>query len=227
MPVETTAAGQPTDQRGLLRVSNGVADSGAVEIEQAIVRLTDDSGAATLRQTIAGISPAGIITFAGALAGKTVTLASEIPMTSKPLRVAGSGLSAGLTIDGGPVCNRLLSVAAGANLELLDLTLTGGNGIGTDSPALGGAVFNRGTLTLDGCTLTANSTLYGAAIFNETGGRAPDLQRSTVSGNHASVEAGAIYHRGLALTLTDTTITGNTSAVSFGGLDRDMASPAW
>lgn len=209
------------DQRGLRRVANGAADIGAVEVQQAAVRVKDDSGNGSLRSTLASIAPAGIVTFTPALGGQTIVLGSEIAVQKNGLLLDGDGLAAGVMIDGGPGTGRILTAAAGTRMTARALTFTGGSGGGADSPQLGGAVFNRGALTFDRCTFTANSALYGAALFNEGGGNLT-LTRCTLAGNQAGTEAGAIYNRG-TLSLQDVTIAAN-SAVWFGGVYNDNGS---
>jgi predicted outer membrane repeat protein len=214
-----SSASLAVDQRGFPRLSHAAADFGSVEVQQASVRMKNDAGAGSLRETLDSIAPAGIVTFAPALAGQSIVLASELSFSKNGLLLDGAGLSAGVALDGGPGANRVLTVAAGSTMEARALTFTGGSGGGVDSPQLGGAVFNRGALIFDRCTFVSNSALYGAALFNESGGYLT-LQRCTFSGNQASVEAGAIYNRG-NLSLTDCTIAGNASAVSFGGVYND------
>ena len=67
---------------------------------------------------------------------------------------------------------RFLTVEIGATAIINDVTFTGGYGVhaGTDSDAPdGGALLNKGTMTLNGVTLTGNSTGFGGNGSNTAG----------------------------------------------------------
>jgi hypothetical protein len=108
-------------------------------------------------------------------------------------------------------------------VELRDLTFTGGIGGGTDMPQHGGALFNRGALTLRRCTFAGNSTSYGGVLFNDFTGTLV-LDHCTLSGNSAIAEAGAIYHRGVSMLVHHCTISGN-QAPAFGAIYNDDSIP--
>jgi hypothetical protein len=79
----------------------------------------------------------------------------------------------------------------------------------------GDGIFNEGTLTLNGSTVTDATAGYGAGIYNAGG--TLTLNGSTVTGNTATWNGGGIYNHqnafgGGALTLNDSTVTGNTAA---------------
>jgi 1-phosphatidylinositol phosphodiesterase len=210
------------DQRGYPRVSNGAADIGAVEVQQSVVRLTDNAGNGSLRQVLTDVDASGIVTFAPSLSGQTITLNSELAVLRSPVVVHGGGLPAGVTVAGSGG-SRILSVPAGVTVELRDLTFTGGTGGGTDMPQHGGALFNRGALTLRRCTFAGNSTSYGGVLFNDFTG-ALVLDQCTLSGNSAIAEAGAIYHRGVSMLVHHCTISGN-QAPAFGAIYNDDSIP--
>ncbi|MCI0747523.1 MAG: LamG domain-containing protein, partial [Verrucomicrobia subdivision 3 bacterium] len=210
------------DQRGYPRVANGAADIGAVEVQQSVVRVTDNAGNGSLRQVLADVTPPGVITFAPALSGQTITLNSELAVLRSPVAVHGGGLPAGVTVVGSGG-SRILSVSAGVTVELRDLTFTGGTGGGTDMPQHGGALFNRGALTLRRCTFAGNSTSYGGVLFNDFTGTLV-LDQCTLSGNSAIAEAGAIYHRGVSMLAHHCTISGN-QAPAFGAIYNDDSIP--
>src|SRR5262245_2085131 len=94
---------------------------------------------------------------------------------------------------------RLLDVAAGAALRLTHLTVQGGRA--TDNPlfgaAAGGAVFNRGALTLDGVTVQNNvavgqpgSDAIGGGIWSDG---ALTLTANTVVRNNQALGGGAAF----------------------------------
>ena len=78
----------------------------------------------------------------------------------------------------------------------------------------GGAIYNEGTLTLDGTTLQNNTGGRGGGIRNDGG--TVTLTDSTISGNTVTNEGGGVYSTS-SLTLTNTTLSNN-SADDGGGI---------
>lgn len=114
-----------------------------------------------------------------------------------------------IVLDGGEN-GRLFNVAAGSRLVLADLTLTGGNA------ESGGAVVNRGSLTLDSvdvCDSTATGNGGGIENFASL-----VLRDSTVSGcRSASGNGGGIANSG-TLTVDGGGVCGNEASVKGGGI---------
>ena len=139
---------------------------------------------------------------------------------------------------------RLLRVGADGSLQIENVVLVHGDA----SPASGGAIFNRGILTLRRTRLIDNaSALRGGAVYNAStgfltmsdslasgntandggalyndGGFIGSLANVTLSGNTAISSGGALYNTGLVDGLTNSTITRNT-AVSGGGIAGQSA----
>jgi hypothetical protein len=145
-----------------------------------------DAGAGTLRAAIeqANLDTArDTITFAPSVTG-TITLSTALPDLSTNMIIAGPGPSA-LTVarsgaDGTPDF-RIFTVAAGVEVAISGLTLTGGSEVSV------GGIDNSGTLTLthstlSGSTATGGGDDHGGGIFN-TG--TLTLTHSTLSGNAA------------------------------------------
>ena len=85
--------------------------------------------------------------------------------------------------------------------------------------AFGGGIYNSGTLTITGSTLSGNSAYYGGGIYNTEGGTLT-VTGSTLSGNSASYQGGGIINSGQVstmLTISDSTLSGN-SATDGGGI---------
>lgn len=86
----------------------------------------------------------------------------------------------------------------------------------------GGAIYNDdGILNIDGSTLSGNradDTPGGGAIDNDNGGEVT-LTRSTLSGNSSASGGGAIENDG-TLTLLACTLSGNTAAVGGGAIEH-------
>src|SRR5207253_4924390 len=133
-----------------------------------LVTTTADSGAGSLRQTIADACPNGTITFdtTGAFATpQTITLTSGELFVNKSLQIQGPGASQ-LTVSGNNA-SRVFFVKTGNTVTLDGLTVSGGNGLGAYPSGNvgivgivkgdGGGIFNEGALTVTNCTVSGNS----------------------------------------------------------------------
>jgi len=121
---------------------------------------------------------------------------------------------------------RLFRVAPGASLTLRKVTLSGG------SANRGGAIYNEGTLLLDGATLTGNTATaddentpgLGGAIYTDAGTvnvtNSSSLNLNTATDASATVFGlgGAIYQRNGSVTLTTGSSLTQNSAHTGGGL---------
>lgn len=148
-----------------------------------------------------------------------------------PVVTAGDNLTIlgnGDTIERSVGAFRLLNVAAGASLNLMNLTLQGGlvmaYGRGT-IPAAGGAIYSQGALTLDGVTVQNNTAFgnyaQGGGIWSS--GTLTLLGNTNILNNKAlgidaqygddagSACGGGVYVAGGTATLTDVTLSGNTA----------------
>ncbi len=154
-----------------------------------------------------------------------------------------------ITLDAGHL-SQVFKVEEGI-LALTGMTIVNGSYSGGNFS--GGAIYNGGYLTLTNDTFTGNYSLYGGAIYDDcwlsitactfTGntarynGGAIDtstistlgVESSTFTGNTASDDGGALYSEGsddnLAwITVLDSTITGNQSAVGggIGGINAPL-----
>jgi len=158
------------------------------------------------------------------LGGNTITLtavdngANGLPVIAATTTSGKLTLEEGtLTRDGGAPRFRILYVDAGADLTLDQVDLEGGYApdgtAGGVAGRDGGAIYNDGTLTLIGCTLSANKTGNGSAGGNGPAGTAGGAGGAG-SGGGAGGNGGAIYNNG-TLTLADSTLSSNVAG--FGG----------
>jgi hypothetical protein len=208
---------------------------------------TGVSGDGSLRGEVGAAHSGDTIVLPASLVGKPVVLTrGEIPLT-KSLTIQGA--SALTDVVSGNHTSRVFEVQAGAAVTLVNLTLTKGNGT-TGSPGLtpdvadglGGALYNAGSLTLQGCTLTGNAaaislsgnsaasaTAEGGGLYN-AGGATALVKYSNLTGNSAVValsacmggssnfpvaEGGGIYNEvGGTVTVIGSTLSGNSAAVS-------------
>ena len=111
---------------------------------------------------------------------------------------------------------RILHVAASGTVELDSLALTSGSAVGPPLGSTGGAIWNVGQLTLVNSTVSGNtSTGEGSGIFN-LGGATLILTNSTVTGNSGANLGGGIFTGGGTVTITDSTISGNSASYGAG-----------
>ena len=205
------------DQRGVARPQGAADDIGAVEVggsvgERGLVVTTladtvANDGLISLREAVTTANSDGVasaITFA---VNGTITLAQgELALVNNGA-VSISAPAAGIAISSNRT-SRLFLVNAGANATFNGVTLRDGRT--SNSSADGGsAIKNLGTVRVSGCTLTnsfsANSS-RGGAIYNLGG--ALTVDNSTFTGNTAA-RGGAIYSVDGTTAITNSTFTGN------------------
>ena len=150
------------------------------------------------------------ITFDPSLAGQTITLAQgQLELSGAgagTITIDGSSLSQPITISGGSV-NRTFQVDSGVQAVLSGLVLTGG--VVNEQFVLGGggAIFNNGTLTVQGTTIAGNKVISGGGGAIDNAGTLT-VQNSTITGNSADSGSGGIQNDG-TLTATGSTFAGN------------------
>lgn len=134
------------------------------------VKSTADSGADTLRDTIAAAASGDTIVFDAALAGQTITLTSGSITIAKDLTIQGLGASQ-LTISGNKASRILVINNPAKNITISGLTFRDAY----SSSANGGAIYksttaSTGVLTISNCDFInniADVTSYdGGAIYN-------------------------------------------------------------
>ena len=171
-----------------------------------------DSGAGSLRATIAAAQSGDVIVFDPSLASETITLTSGPLALSSNLTINGLGANQ-LTISGNQA-SQLFTLSGSAKVALANLTLTGG------ISSQGGAIFLGGTaaLTLDSDVLSgnqavgdANNNALGGAVYNSAGASLTIDNTSFVNNQTNGTNnsfGGAIANAG-TLTITMATFTGN------------------
>ncbi len=259
-----------TDLYGLPRISGAVVDIGAIEGPAAVtsgityhvqsldnavtvdgtLSLGEARQAANTNQA-AGDAVAGsfaerdVIQFAPGVTG-IAHLAGTPMFLSGRLAMVGPGSSL-LTIDADGL-SQVAEILPGADVELSDLTLTGGiDDVGPLAPrspypkggaivnygdlrlfrdtissntsiGAGGGVYNVGVLDVDDSVFADNAAGYGGAISNRG---TLTVTGSTFAGNAANANGGAIATDGG--TITDSSFSGNT-AIYGGGIVHDTES---
>ena len=192
------------------------------------------------------------INFDAGLSGATITLQQGQLLLSGAgggkITIDGSALASHITISGNGA-SRVFQTNSGVQAEFDDLNIV--SGVFSGAVTLGGGVFNQGTLTLLGDSLTANhdgaiynagtldvdsstiqgnfgsSGVGGGGVTNAVGGQVTVI-RSTVSGNSASFGAG-LFNLG-SMTVSDTTVSSNQATsltAGGGGIFNDGEMTVW
>ncbi len=152
----------------------------------------------------------------------TITLAGEIIFDST-ITVNGNNA----TVDG-DVMGRIFSTVNEAgmgpfDIELNDLTLTGGTGVGTTDSGDGGAIYNAGhNFTINRCTIEVNNAgNFGGGIHSQTGmvgGGSLEINQSTIDNNTAAVAGGGLSISANSAEIDDSTISNNNASGNGGGI---------
>ena len=175
---------------------------------------TNDSGAGSLRQTIADAVSGDTITFDAALAGQTITLTSTL-VIDRNLTIDGSTLASKIIISGNNSV-RVFYVNPDITVTIDALIIRNGS-----STYYGGGIHNRGILTVLNSTFSENrvsgndAQTKGGAIANYEG--VLSVSNSIFSANSAEYDldavgggyGGAIYSLFGELTVTDSIFDGN------------------
>jgi hypothetical protein len=206
----------------------------SVTVQSAVLTVTNtqDSGAGSLRDTIAAASSGDTIQFDAALNGQAITLTSAQILIDKNLTINGPGADK-LTVQrsavNGTPAFRIFQISG--NITLAGVTIANGkapaDGI---SPESGGGIYSAGRdLTIANCAISGNSSQnWGGGIFCQGASGSPStvsIINSTFSGNSGTY-GGAIFvdgpqtttWSGSALTITNSTISGNAATSSGGGI---------
>jgi len=207
----------------------------SVTAQSAVLTVTNtqDSGAGSLRDTIAAAADGDTIQFDAALNGQAITLTSAQIVVDKILTINGPGadkLTVQRSTETGTPAFRIFQI--NRDVTLSGLTISNGKAPADGmSPESGGGISfgGRAVLTIANCAVTGNSSQnYGGGIA--CGGAAFGASRvniinSTFSGNSAPY-GGAIYvdgigfygYAGCVATITNSTISGNTATSVGGGI---------
>jgi hypothetical protein len=178
-----------------------------------VVTNTNDAGPGSLRDAIENAAQGATVTFADAIAGQTITLTSGellIGIVSlgggnidqRTITIVGPATK-GITIDGNGT-SRVFDIGfVPAKLTLVNATVTHGRAVGGN----GGGILVQGSLDLRNSTMTENSATKVAGIESGLGG------------------AIFIHSLSSAVTITNSTVTGNTAGSTGSAIAAFSASP--
>jgi hypothetical protein len=191
-----------------------------------------DSGAGSLRDTIAAAKSGDTIIFATSLGGQTITLTSDELAINKSLDIEGPGADQ-LAVSGNDSW-RVFDVSQGLTVTIAGLTITHGVGTGnlqdhSQGGGGGGGLLNGGSnVNLANDDFSDNQAVHGGAITNVAGSVLTALHcvffanRAVGTPGSAYVEGGAIWntdHKGVGATTTfnECTFIGNQALGQDGG----------
>jgi len=239
------AGGQESDLRqsawnhkSLMAASSAPAIT-AAPANTIIVNTADDgapivNGKCTLREAIINANnndqsgsidcPAGsgadTILFTLTSGPQVVNLTGVLPNITDSISIINSTGPANLTVrrdTGGDY--RIFNISKyGLNISITGLTIS--DGYANDSPNYGGGILSHSYLALTDCIVTNNvAGAYGGGIYLQGNGQ---ITNCTISNNQSAKRGGGIYFMGAtggsgALTMTNVTISGNSSQDYLGG----------
>ena len=178
----------------------------------------------SLREAVATANDYDTIDFAPGLAGQTILLGNTITL-NKSLMIQGLGAGLLTISNGGAFVSAFVTSGTGIAVIFDNLTFRDGTGLfynrsgdtltftnsvldqSGGAGTIGGAIFNEGTLTIAGGTLSNHTALEAGAIANEAGASLTIID-SEVTGNRAGRSGGAIRN-GSQLTIRNSRLTGN------------------
>jgi hypothetical protein len=177
------------------------------------VFLSVDSGGGSLRWAINQSNLTSGPNTINIVSTGTILLLSDLPPINTDVTI--NGPAGGITIDGGGLY-RVFVVGLNKSLTLSHIDIT--RGYASTDPGGGAIYLDHGTLNLNDSTLYNNmARSQGGALFNNNG--TMNITNSTIRDNQANIElssvtaaGGGLYNEG-----GNTTITGNSAAVSVGG----------
>lgn len=181
-----------------------------------VVANADDAGPGSLRAAIADAYVGDVITFDPALAGATIELASEL-VVDKSLTVVGP--DGGITISGMDAA-RVFHVFPVYQVVLEGLTITRGLAPGSSAFAegFGGAILNRGNLTVKNSTIRDSAAELAGGGVATVPGSTLALTNVTVAGNTSQRDGGGLLVFGADVSIVNGTVSGNAAIGGGGGI---------
>ncbi len=187
-----------------------VDGDGHCSLAEAIVNANDD--AATYSDCAAGSGADIIVLPKGtqqlAQAYTDYAGATGLPIVASAITIAGN--HAKIIRSKKAPAFRLLAVAVSGDLTLEDVTLSGG------SATTGGAILNYGSLAVNSSTISGNTAANGGAIYSRGPAAALLIRDSVISKNEAEV-GGALFSYQY-IRIVDSTLSGNTASSEGGAI---------
>ncbi|MEO8609209.1 MAG: choice-of-anchor Q domain-containing protein [Chloroflexota bacterium] len=233
----------PTDQRGVTRPQGSACDAGAYEAALSdtaqpgptftvnTTAMNDDGMCGTANCTlIEAITASNMQSGANTIilgSGETYTLSvvnnnidgpNALPDVTSAITINGNGATITRDSTGETPHFRLFHVSSSVTLDLANMYITNGY---VDGANRGGAIFNKGTLTLNNVDVSGNTADSGGGLNIANGGYA-GINASHIHNNTSSTLGGGFYvEAGGSATVDGTLIAHNNSAAYGGGLYAD------
>jgi predicted outer membrane repeat protein len=207
--------------RFMITVCLGLATVAIAQGATLVVTSTADSGAGSLRDTIAAAADGDTIQFDPALNGETVSLSSGELVINKNMTISGPGPNTLTVSRVASAPFRIFHILPGHTITLAGLTISRG-----DADESGFGIRNeQSVLTIDNCIVRDNQPGAGyggdgAGVYNYEG--TLKVQNSTIAGNFAFVYGGYGTGGGICSTgtleISHSTIFNNTAFENGGGI---------
>ncbi|MEM6446537.1 MAG: choice-of-anchor Q domain-containing protein [Cyanobacteria bacterium P01_D01_bin.123] len=178
-----------------------------------------EDGEISLREALAAISEGGTITFDSSLQNQTIVLAGSELQVERSLTIAGD--TRNVTIDAN-LQSRVFNIDDGdagvlSQVGIDGLTLTRGLvSVFDEVDASGGGIRNAESLALSRSSVFNNNASSAGGIANLRGASLT-LVSSTLSGNSSTFSGGGINNLG-SLEIVNSTLSGNSSSTAGGGI---------
>jgi uncharacterized repeat protein (TIGR01451 family)/CSLREA domain-containing protein len=218
--------------------TDGLCDATNCTLREALTAANANAGADTIDFSVTG----------------TITLTSVMPNIDDDVTISGPGANVLTVIrDASASAFRIFAVNGGKTVTISGLTISGGRTTGGAPTGQGAGIFNSGTLTIrnsnisnniadhDGggirsvggasltvinSTFTGNTSFGGGAIHTDG---ACSVINSTINNNHSNVAdlsngGGITVNAGGTLTITNSTVSGNSARRHGGGIYLDDSS---
>jgi CSLREA domain-containing protein len=209
----------------LVAVAAQAASAATITVNTTADDLTGGDGQCTLREALANVNAAADTTggdcTAGSGTGDTVQFALTLPARARSATIKLAlgelvierdatimGPTAGWLHVSGERSISILYITAGTTANVSDLIIEKAlsvNPLWEYGLAPGGAIYNRGMLTLSNCTLANNKSLEGGGILNSG---TMTLINCTLKNNKATSDGAAIANSG-TMSLSASTLMGN------------------
>jgi len=185
--------------------SKGGKDSDVLEAQYSFsgsstqVTSSNDSGDGSLRKAIADATEGAKITFGSGVSSITLTSCIVI---DKNIIIEGNGVK---ILRGTPwttTNNSFLEVSLDKTVTISRVRFSGGRELNAQQ-GYGGAIYNRGTLSVESCIFDDNQAVKdGGAIYSMGKSKSTTVKGCTFYNNKASNYGGAIFIYGGTLTMT-------------------------
>ena len=167
----------------------------------------------SLREAVEEASSGDVINFNLGSSSQTIVLDASLGELEIDTSISIEGPGADLLTISGGGGSRIFNIATGTDVTISDLTLTGGSTTGS-----GGAIYSSAlSLTIDDCVIEDSAADgHGGAIYSDTSGGTLTITDSTISGNTAGSNAGGVYFKNGTLNIDGATFEENTASYDSG-----------